>query len=139
MEEKEYLQLLDRLYNKLPEKVQKQGIQALPNLIILNIGATTIIRNFKEYCDRLRREDKLCMKYLLKELGVAGSEEANGQLVIQGRFSSSVINALMDRFIKVYVRCSTCGSVDTILVKKDRNVWYISCLACGAQTSVKPL
>lgn len=138
MEEKEYLQLLDRLHSKLPEKVQKQGIQALPNLIILNIGTTTVIRNFKEYCDRLRREDKLCMKYLLKELGVAGTIESNGQLMIQGKFSSSVINTLMERFIKMYVRCPTCGSIDTIL-KKDRNVWYISCLACGAQTSVKPL
>jgi translation initiation factor 2 subunit 2 len=136
--EKEYMELLDRLYSKLPEKVHKVGTQTLPNLIVLNIGNSTIIRNFAEYCDRIRREDKICMKYLLKELAAAGSMDDKGELIIQGKFSSQVINTLMERFIRTYVQCSTCKSLDTIL-KKEKKGWYISCLACGAQTPVKPL
>ncbi|BDB98895.1 translation initiation factor IF-2 subunit beta [Saccharolobus caldissimus] len=136
--EKEYMELLDRLYSKLPEKVHKVGTQTLPNLIVLNIGNSTIIRNFAEYCDRIRREDKICMKYLLKELAAAGSMDDKGELIIQGKFSSQVINTLMERFIRAYVQCSTCKSLDTVL-KKEKKGWYISCLACGAQTPVKPL
>lgn len=136
--EKEYLSLLDRLYSKLPEKAQKVSGQALPNLIILYIGNLTIIKNFSEYCDRIRREDKLCMRYLLKELAAPGNIDANGQLVIQGKFSSASINKIMERFIKTYVECSTCKSLDTVLVK-EKKAWYISCLACGAKTPVKPL
>lgn len=132
------MELLDRLYSKLPEKVHKVGTQTLPNLTVLNIGNSTIIRNFAEYCDRIRREDKICMKYLLKELAAAGSIDDKGELIIQGKFSSQVINTLMERFIKAYVQCSTCKSLDTIL-KKEKKGWYISCLACGAQTPVKPL
>jgi len=135
--DKEYMYLLDRVYTKIPKKTS-ESTQNLPSLIILNIGNTTIIRNFSEYCDRLRREDKLCMRYLLKELAAAGSIADNGQLVIQGKFSSSIINTLMERFIRTYVQCSTCKSLDTILVKENK-VWFIQCLACGAKTSVKPL
>ncbi|WP_231112512.1 translation initiation factor IF-2 subunit beta [Stygiolobus azoricus] len=116
----------------------KVGGQALPSLMILQIGATTIIKNFAEYCDRIRRDNKICMRYLLKELGAPGSVNENGQLVIQGKFTSSVINALMDRFLRSYVQCSTCKSLDTVL-KMDKKIWYISCLACGAQTPVKPI
>ena len=136
--EKDYEALLDRLYKKLPEKSLKVSGQALPNLIILHIGTSTIIRNFSEYCDRIRRDPKICMRYLLKELGAPGSLAENGQLVIQGKFTSSVINTLMDRFLRSYVQCSTCKSLDTVL-KMEKKVWYISCLACGAQTPVKPI
>lgn len=136
--EEEYLKLLERLYSKLPEKAQSVGMQALPNLIILYIGNTTIIKNFNEYCDRLRRESKLCMKFLLKELAAPGNIDENGQLIIQGKFSSASINKIMDRFIKTYVQCSTCKSLDTILVK-EKKTWYIYCLACGAKTPVRPL
>jgi translation initiation factor 2 subunit 2 len=135
--DKEYMYLLDRVYTKIPKKTS-ESTQNLPSLIILNIGNTTIVRNFSEYCDRLRREDKLCMRYLLKELAAAGSISDNGQLVIQGKFSSSIINTLMERFIRTYVQCSTCKSLDTVLVKENK-VWFIQCLACGAKTSVKPL
>ncbi|MEM0173806.1 MAG: translation initiation factor IF-2 subunit beta [Sulfolobaceae archaeon] len=138
MSQETYLKLLDRLYTRLPERVKKMGDQTLPALNILNIGANTIIRNFNEFCDRIRREPKLVAKYLLKELAVAGSITDNGQLVMQGKFSSSVINILIERFIKNYVRCATCGSIDTIL-KKEKNIWIIKCLACGAETSTKPL
>ncbi|AWR96661.1 translation initiation factor IF-2 subunit beta [Acidianus sulfidivorans JP7] len=134
----DYEYLLDRVYSKLPKKSQSEGIQNLPSLVIFNVGSTTIIRNFSEYCDRIRREDKLCMRYLLKELGAAGSINENGQLLIQGKFSSSIINTLMERFLKTYVQCTTCKSYDTILVKEGK-IWYIQCLACGAKSSVKPL
>mgnify|MGYP001773268482 CR=1 FL=1 len=135
---KEYEALLDRLYKKLPEKDMNVSGQTLPNLIILHIGTTTIIRNFSEYCDRIRRDNKICMRYLLKELGAPGSINENGQLVIQGKFASAVVSALMDRFLRSYVQCSTCKSLDTVL-KIDKKIWYISCLACGAQTPVKPI
>lgn len=138
MSQEEYQKLLDRLYSKLPERVKKIGDQALPSLIILSIGGSTVIKNFGEYSDRIRREPKIFAKYLLKELAVAGTVEDNGQLVIQGKFSSAVINMLVERFIKLYVKCSTCGSIDTIL-RREKNVWYIKCLACGAETPARPL
>jgi translation initiation factor 2 subunit 2 len=136
--EEEYLKLLDRAMQEIPQKAKKVGTQVIPNLVIFNVGTSTVIKNFREYCDRIRRDEKIVMKYLLKELGAPGSINENGQLVIQGKFSSSSINSLMDRFLKIYVRCSTCGSYDTVL-KREGKVWYVSCLACGAQTPVKPI
>ncbi|BCS92816.1 Translation initiation factor 2 subunit beta [Metallosphaera sp. J1] len=136
--DKLYNVLLDRLYTKLPKKDLAAETQTLPTLTIINVGNTTIIRNFSEYCDRIRREDKICMRYLLKELAAAGSISENGQLMIQGKFSNAIVNTFMDRFLKTYVQCSTCKSLDTVLVK-EKKIWYIQCLACGAKNPVKPL
>ncbi|BBD72932.1 translation initiation factor IF-2 subunit beta [Sulfodiicoccus acidiphilus] len=136
--DKSYQQLLDRLYAKLPQKEPSSAYQELPKLNIMSAGNLTVIRNFEEYCDRIRRDPKLVTKYLLKELAAPGMLQDNGQLSIQGKFSSTVINTLMDRFVKVYVQCPTCKSLDTVL-KLDKRVWTMSCLACGAVTTIKPL
>ncbi|BCU68372.1 translation initiation factor IF-2 subunit beta [Sulfolobales archaeon HS-7] len=132
----EYEKLLQRVYEKLPYKSNKKESQELPALIINNIGSTTIIRNFSEYADRIRRDPKVLMKYLLKELAAAGTLTDNGALEIQGKFSSYTINNLIERFLNSYVRCRTCKSLDTILTI-EKNVWTIKCLACGAITTVR--
>jgi len=64
--DKNYQQLLDRLYSKLPQKEPSSAYQELPKLNIMSAGGTTIIRNFEEYCDRIRRDPKTGDQVLLK-------------------------------------------------------------------------
>jgi translation initiation factor 2 subunit 2 len=138
VEEEKYLLLLNRLYENLPKRGGAKETQEIPKFEVLLIGPTTIIRNFKDVCYMIRREEKVCMKYLVRELAVAGNINEQGQLVLQGKFSEQVISVLMDRFLKNYVQCSTCKSYDTLLMT-EKKVWYIRCLACGAQTPVRPI
>lgn len=133
----QYERLLERLYSKLPSKSLSQPIE-LPQLEVVHVGIHTQIKNFKEVCDRIRREPRVVMRYLLKELGARGSLDESNNLVIFGRISSQTLNTLFNRFLMTYVKCSTCNSFDTVL-KKSGKVWVISCLACGAETPVKPV
>ncbi len=133
-----YDYLLSRLYKKLPVRTRQTTEFILPELQITYIGVHTHIKNFKEICDRLRREPKVMMKYLLKELATPGTLDPHGTLIIHSRFSPQTILNLLRRFLVMYVKCSTCGSYDTILIRQGK-IWIVRCLACGAETPVKPI
>lgn len=131
----DYEELLDRLYAKLPRKQVKSGPFEIPKAEIMVVGNRIIIRNFKQVSDILNREPKLLMRYFVKELAVPGTIDESGALILQGKFSSSIINRLISRFVKNYVLCPTCGSRFTVLEKVGK-VFKLRCLACGAETTL---
>ncbi len=132
-----YEWMLDRVYSKVPVKLGGGERFVPPKPQIVYIPGKTIIKNFSEITDKLRREPRLLMRYLLKELAAPGSIDDTGALVIHGKFSASAINVLLNRFIKTYVICPNCGRPDTVLKKKGK-VWILVCEACGAEQPVKP-
>lgn len=132
-----YEYLLDRLYAMLPSKVRSQPIE-LPQLEVVHVGLQTHVKNFKMVSERIRREPRIIMRYLLKELAARGALDSSSNLIIYSRVSSQTLNTLFNRFLQIYVRCSTCGSYDTVL-KKQGKIWIISCLACGAESPTKPV
>ncbi len=131
-----YEELLDRLYEKLPKKAVKKEAFEIPRAEIMIVGNKTIIRNFSQIADVLNREPKLLTRYFVKELAVPGTVDESGSLTLQGRFSSAIINKLIERFVKNYVLCPTCGSRFTVLEKVGK-VFKLKCLACGAETTLK--
>ena len=132
-----YEELLDRLYSKLPEKREKPSLD-IPPLEILHVGMQTQVRNFKDVCSVLLREPRICARYMLKELAARGRIDDSGVFIIYSRVSTSTINSLFKRFLDQYVICKTCGSYQTEL-RRQGKVWIIRCLACGAETPVKPI
>lgn len=131
-----YEELLDRAFSMLPKKEVETGLFTVPKAEVINVGNKTIIRNFKYIVERLNREPKLLMKYFVKELAVPGIIDESGSLVLQGRFSLMIINKLIERFVKLYVICPTCGSHYTELHREGK-VFKLKCLACGAETTLK--
>jgi hypothetical protein len=45
--EEEYLKLLDRAFEEIPQKAKVVGNQVIPNLVIFNVGPNTVIKNFR--------------------------------------------------------------------------------------------
>ncbi|KSW12390.1 translation initiation factor 2 subunit beta [Pyrodictium occultum] len=134
----DYEYLLRRLYERLPAKTAKASRFELPRLVVERVGTKTVIRNFKQVADVMRREPRLLMRYLLKELGTSGNyDEENGMLVINAKVSTATLNNLIQRFVKTYVICPTCGAPDTRLVRKGKT-WILVCDACGAEQPVPP-
>lgn len=131
-----YEELLERALSRLPRKEVKPGHFEVPRAEVINVGNKTIIRNFKDMAEYLNREMKLLVRYFVKELAVPGSVDESGALVLQGRFSAVIINKLIERFVKLYVICPTCGSHYTELVREGK-VFKLKCLACGAETTLK--
>ncbi len=135
---KDYNYLLERLYEKVPPKSGSAEYE-IPEPQIIRMGPSqTIVRNFREIALRLKRDPQLVARYLQRELAAAGRyEPGSGQLLLNVRVSRKVINQFLQRFLKMYVRCPTCGSIDTRLERRGR-IWVLVCEACGAEQPVKP-
>ncbi len=134
---KDYERLLGRVYEKIPPK-SGSGVLELPEPQIIRVGTQTIVKNFREIAQKLKREPDLVARYLMKELASAGSyEEGSGQLVLSVKVSGKVLKQVLDIFVKNYVRCPTCGSIDTHIERRGK-VWVLVCEACGAEQPLKP-
>ena len=134
----DYMWMLDRVYSKVGYRAARAEPFEVPRADVVIIGSYTVLRNFKEIVDRLRREPRHLQRYLLRELAAAGSIDESGALIVHGRFSKRAIDALLEMYVKHYVKCPTCGSWDTVLERRGK-IWFLRCEACGAETSVRSI
>ncbi|NIP40980.1 MAG: translation initiation factor IF-2 subunit beta, partial [Candidatus Aenigmarchaeota archaeon] len=132
-----YEKLLDQAFGKLPEKSESGERFQMPKASVLPAGARTIITNFVEIANSLRRKPDHLQKFLLKELATSGSGELKGnRLIVQGRFRSDVVDKKIELYMKEYVLCPDCGKPDTKFMKEDRYL-FLKCEACGSKHVVK--
>ena len=132
-----YEELLDRALRQVPEAVTDRGRLNLPEVDAIVVGNKTIFRNFRSFASALNREPEHLMKYLLRELGVAGNPEGV-QAVFQGKFSGPTISGRIERYMDEFVFCRECKRPDTRLMKQGR-IQMIKCEACGARASVRSI
>ncbi len=131
-----YEELLDRAFSKIPVRDPSKGVVfELPSIETIAVGTKTIVKNFRNIAHAIGRDDKLLMKYLVKELAAAGSIDEAGNLILSGRFSAQVLDKLLKRFVDTYVKCPTCSSIHTVL-EKSRKTFKLKCLACSAETTL---
>ena len=133
----EYLQLLDRLLKSLPKRAVTAARFSLPPLQVFRQGRRTIVMNFKQVLEVLRRETDFVLTYLARELA-APVLYNEPRLIIQGIKDEFAIRSVLERFIKIYVTCPACNSPDTIIVRKDRT-YVLRCEACGSEVGVPPV
>ena len=130
-----YEQLLDRALDQIPKTVFESARFQIPEAEVATIGNRTIIRNFKGIATAINREPSHLMKYLLRELGAAG-EVQGVQAVFQGKFSNTIVDERIRRYVEEFVLCRECKKPDTKLERRGR-VYMLRCEACGARTSVR--
>ena len=134
---RDYEWLLGRVYQKIPPK-SGPGSFEIPEPVLIRVGTQTIIKNFREISQKLKREPELVARYLAKELASAESyDEGSGQLTLSVKVSSKVVKQVLEMFVRNYVRCPTCGSIDTHIERRGK-AWILVCDACGAEQPVKP-
>ncbi len=129
-----YEELLKRALENLPVKKPDERFE-LPRANVMIAGRITTLKNFSDIVKTLRREPKHLAKYLFKELAAPG-EIKNSELVLQGKFSSGIINSKIENYAEEYVYCHECGKPDTVIVKINR-LDQIKCEACGARRPAK--
>ena len=98
-------------------------------------GKKTIIKNFFQIANYIRREPLHFQKFLLKELATSGQIEGD-RIVLNNKVPSLKINQKIEQYVKEFVICKECGKPDTEIIKEDR-LSFIHCLACGAKHSVR--
>ena len=126
-----YEKLLKRGLAKVPKKKDSGQRFVVPKPVTQTAGARTIIENFQDIANTLRRDPKHLLKFMLKELATKGGLEGK-RLIVLGNFSSEMIASKINIYIKYYVTCPECGRPDTRIEKQDRYV-FLKCEACGAK------
>ncbi len=97
-------------------------------------GSKTIISNFGQVVNCMRRSPEHVSKFLFKALATCG--EVNGErLVLARKVNSSEINEKIEKYVNEYVRCKDCKKPDTELVSEGGKV-IMRCMACGAKNEV---
>jgi translation initiation factor 2 subunit 2 len=135
MDQADYLKLLRQARTNLPENVGNKDRWTLPKPDVIPEGRMTILRNFREMLTSTRREQDHLAKFLLSQIGTAGSVDGD-RLVFTGKVSPQKMQGVLDDYVETYVRCAECGAPDTH-IEKDARVAILRCEACGAHTPIK--
>jgi len=98
-------------------------------------GTKTVLSNFNEICDYLRRDCNHVTKFLLRELATSGTMKGPN-LILQRKVPSGKINDKIKEYLEEFVICKECKKPDTELIKQDKFL-FLHCLACGAKHSVR--
>jgi translation initiation factor 2 subunit 2 len=106
----------------------------MPVFRVQRSGSRSLLVNFSEVADALRRDRKHLMKFLLKELATSGETKGTG-LEVQGIFNAEAVNKKLEKYVELYVKCPECSKHDTNLVK-DRGFFFVKCEVCGAREPV---
>ena len=132
----DYDKLLERAREGLEDVMQNAERFSPPVPDIMHEGSKkTIIRNFSEIVDSLRRDETHLYKFLLQELGTAGSVN-NRRLVLQGRVPEKKIKDRIKSYIETFVVCQECNRPDTSFLRTGRTL-NLHCEACGAKRPIR--
>jgi translation initiation factor 2 subunit 2 len=130
-----YEKLLQKAVDKLPK--QKSGGERfeIPRIDVFIQGNQTIIKNFSDICGKIRRDEKVLLKYLSRALASPGSV-VNGRAIFQSKLIGRIIQNKLEVYIRDYVTCIACKRPDTRLTKEGK-VMIMKCHACGARNTIK--
>lgn len=128
-----YEDMLKEAREILPEKKTDGERFEVPKVRGQIEGNKTIISNFNQIAETLRRPPKHLLKYVQKELATPGIFRK--QAVIFGsKLPASKINEKIVSYADEFVICKECGKPDT-KITKEGDVYYLKCQACGARYS----
>ena len=133
-DEDNYMALLNRAKIACPETIENHERFELPELDVLQEGKITVLRNFIDVTDKVRRDPQHLLQFLLKELGTPGNIEGR-RAVFKAKISPQQINDKIRTYTETYVICSECGLPDTKIVREDRTL-MLECEACGARRPI---
>ena len=150
IDDRNKLSLIDLLtYEQLIENVNfKTDTQNIFNIIppIVNVvNRDTIISNFSELCNCIyfKNEEsiqeniykQLLLDFIKRELSCDCNLNNQNQLLIKGKYKQSKIELAIKQFIVKYLKCISCSSCKSYLIKQNRNFHRI-CINCKSQSCI---
>ena len=134
MADDDYLSLLERAKESLPETTESHERFTIPDPDVLQEGKITVVRNFIDISEALRRDPQHVLQFLLRELGTPGNIEGR-RVVFKAKLSPAQISDRVQSYTETFVICTECGLPDTHMLKEGRTT-ILECEACGAHRPV---
>ena len=131
----DYNSMLKEAIQKVPKRAEKNSRFKIPQVNSEIEGQKTIVKNFSDITQQLRRDPNHVAKYLFKEFAARGNVQ-NNVLIIQSKVSRESLQKKLEAYIKEFIYCKTCGEPDTKLEKEDR-ITFMKCEACGAKHAAR--
>jgi translation initiation factor 2 subunit 2 len=130
----DYESMLQRGKEKLPEVATATDRLVIPNVTGHLEGNKTVISNFLQIANIIRRNPEHLLKYISRETAAKG-EIKKQLLMFNTKLPSQKINEKIQQYIDNFVICKECGKPDTKL-SKEGVITFIRCQACGAKHSI---
>jgi translation initiation factor 2 subunit 2 len=126
-----YTQLLDEIYEIISDNNQMFGSSnanvSKPDIKYEN--RKTFWYNYGKNCSQLNRSTFQLKLFFEKELAVESSINDKSNLILRGKYNFNLIASTFKKYIKNYVQCSTCKSIQTEIIRNSSNrLDYLKCL-----------
>lgn len=132
----QYEKMLEEAYKKVKQVSHvKEDRFNLPKIKGYFEGRKTILTNFFQIVNYIRRNPEHFQKFILRELAASGQKDGE-RFILNIKVPSKKINQKIEEYVKEFVLCRECKKPDTELIKEDR-LTFLHCLACGAKHSVR--
>ena len=129
--EKIYTLLLDEIYETISDNNQLFGSSnaSVAKQDIKYENRKTFWYNYGKNCSQINRLTQQLTTFFEKELAVESSINDKSNLILRGKYNFNLIASNFKKYIKNYVQCSTCKSIQTEIVRNSSNrLDYLKCL-----------
>ena len=126
-----YTLLLDEIYETVSDNNELFGNKNMniskPEIKYQN--RKTFWFNYNKNCTQINRSIQQLKKFFEKELAVETSVNEKFNLILRGKYNFNIIASTYKKYIKNYVQCTTCKSIETEIVRNSSNrLDYLKCL-----------
>lgn len=126
-----YTTLLDEIYDTLSDNSQLFGNKKnhIDKPDIKYENRKTFWYNYGKNCSQINRTMDQVKRFIEKEMAVETSINDKSNLIIRGKYNLAMIGSAYKKYILNYVRCPTCKSIQTSIVRNSSNrLDYLKCL-----------
>ena len=125
-----YTTLLNEIYENITGNSEIFGEKkkiSSPNIIYEN--RKTFWLNFGTNCNQINRTIQQLQKFIESEFSVETSINEKSNLIIRGKYTFNIIGTAFKKYIKNYVMCLTCKSLNTEIIRNTTNrLDYLKCI-----------
>ena len=132
-----YTKLLDDIYDSIIDNTllfgNKNSQISKPDIKYEN--RKTFWLNYGKNCSQINRSTNQLKKFIEKEMAVETSINDKQHLILRGKYNLNMIAGSYKKYIKNFVQCSSCKSLNTEIVRNSSNrLDYLKCLGTKCNT-----
>ena len=136
----EFNSMLDEVYTIINESKENISGIRLPEIIFINNGTKVIWKNVKDFLRLVKRNPTHLLNFLNVELLNKVnwiSESKSDGLNFRFKIKKEVLSSLLIKYVKEYVICKSCKSLNTN-IEKDKEIrkYIFKCNNCKNNYSV---